>query len=67
MSLPFPNDNSIQSNFSFTTGNIYDGTITSNLLYTTSNLLQTNINTKQDILTASTSLLGNGTAITNLA
>ena len=40
---------------------------TSNLLYTTSNILQTNINTKQATLTASTSLLGNGAAITNLA
>ena len=67
MSLPFPNDNSIQSNFSFTTGNIYDGTITSNYITNISNILQTNINTKQPILTASTSLLGNGAAITNLA
>ena len=66
MSLPFPIDNSIQSNFSFTTGNIYDGTITSNYITNISNLLQTNINTKQPTLTASTSLLGNGAAITNL-
>ena len=67
MSLPFPNDNSIQSNFSFSTGNIYDGTITSNYITNISNILQTNINTKQPILTASTSLLGDGAAITNLA
>ncbi len=67
MSLPFPIDNSIQSNFSFTTGNTYDGTITSNYITNISNLLQTNINTKQPTLTASTSLLGNGAAITNLA
>ena len=67
MSLPFPIDNSIQSNFSFTTGSTYDGTITSNYITNISNILQTNINTKQDILTASTSLLGNGAAITNLA
>ena len=40
---------------------------TSNYVISTSNILQTNINTKQDILTASTSLLGNGAAITNLA
>ena len=40
---------------------------TSNYIISTSNILQTNINTKQNILTASTSLLGNGAAITNLA
>ena len=67
MSLPFPIDNSIQSNFSFTTGSTYDGTITSNYITNISNILQTNINTKQPTLTASTSLLGNGAAITNLA
>ena len=57
MSLPFPIDNSIQSNFTFTTGSTYDGTTTSNYITNISNILQTNINTKQDILTASTSLL----------
>ncbi len=39
----------------------------SNYVISTSNKLQTAINTKQDILTASTSLLGNGANITNLA
>jgi hypothetical protein len=67
MSIAIQQDNSIQSNFTFITTGTYDPLITSNLLYTTSNILQTNINTKQDILTASTSLLGNGAAITNLA
>ena len=67
MSLPFPIDNSIQSNFSFITGSSYDGNATSNYISNISNLLQTNINTKQNILNASTSLLGDGSAITNLA
>ena len=34
--LPFPIDNSIQSNFSFTTGSTYDGTTTSNYVSNTS-------------------------------
>ena len=50
MSLPFNGDNSIQSNFTFNTGNSYDGVTTSNYVITTSNNLQTNINLKQDIL-----------------
>jgi hypothetical protein len=66
MTLPFPFDNSVQSNFSFFTSNIYDGTVTSNYITNTSSILNTNINTKQNILTASTSLLGNGANITNL-
>ena len=40
---------------------------TSNYVITISNNLQTNINTKQPILTGSTSLLGDGHAITNLS
>ncbi len=67
MSVPIQQDNSIQSNFTFTPTGLYDPIITSNLLYTTSNTLQAAINTKQDISTASTNLLGNRAAITNLA
>ena len=40
--------------------------ITSNVFENKSNILNTAINTKQNILTASTSLLGDGSAITNL-
>ena len=49
MSVLIQQDNSIQSNFTFTPTGSYDPIITSNLLYTTSNTLQTAVNTKQDI------------------
>jgi hypothetical protein len=66
MTLPFPIDTSIQSNFTFFTSNTYDGTVTSNYIDNISNILNSNINLKQNILTSSTSLLGDGSAITNL-
>jgi len=66
MTLPFPIDNSFQSNFNFYTSNIYDGTTTSNYVDNVSNLLNTKINTKQDTLVAGTNLLGVGSAISAL-
>jgi hypothetical protein len=66
MTLPFPIDNSFQSNFNFFTSNIYDGDATSNYVDNISNLLQTNINTKENTLTAGTNLLGVGSAISAL-
>jgi len=66
--MSFPNDDSVQltySSFPFTP-TLLDGLITSNTLYSSSNELNTKINTKQNTLTASTTLLGNGSAITDI-
>jgi hypothetical protein len=59
MTLPFNNDNSIQSNFNFYTSNLYDG-------FATSNYVISNVNLKQNVLTAATNLLGVGSGITSL-
>jgi hypothetical protein len=75
--MSFPVENSIQlsyASFPFTVGS-YDGYATSNYANTlstnnsnytriASNILKANIDTKQDTLTAATTLLGVGTSIT---
>ena len=65
MSLNFPQDTSVQltySSFPFPTP-LLDNYTTSNYVSNISNLLINNINTKQNILTAATNLLGVGSAI----
>jgi len=68
MSLNFPQDTSVQltySSFPFPTP-LLDNYTTSNYVSNISNLLVNNINTKQNILTAATNLLGVGSAITDI-
>jgi len=68
MSLPFPQDTSVQlsySSFPFLTPAL-DNYATSNYVISNSNILNTKINTKQDTLTAATNLLGVGSAISAL-
>jgi hypothetical protein len=70
MSLNFPQDTSVQltySSFPFPTP-LLDNYTTSNYVsnLNISNLLINNINTKQNILTAATNLLGVGSAITDI-
>ena len=66
MPISFPTDNSSQVGGTFTSGSTYYATVNQQKLDTTSNTLKTYIDNKQDILTASTVLLGNGGAITNI-
>ena len=66
MSLNFPVDTSVQlsySSFPFATPNL-DNFTTSNYVSNISNILDNKINTKQNILTAATNLLGIGSSIT---
>jgi len=68
MSLPFPQDTSVQlsySSFPFLTPAL-DNYATSNYVISNSNILNTKINTKQDTLTAATNLLGVGSSISAL-
>jgi hypothetical protein len=65
-SLPVQTDNSVQlsySSFPFTITNV-DNYASSNYVSNISNILKANIDTKQNLLTAATNLLGIGTAIT---
>ena len=67
--MSFPQDTSVQltySSFPFSTPNL-DDYATSNHVSYVSNILKTNIDTKQDTLTALTNLLGNGASITNIS
>ena len=66
MPISFPNDSSTQQGGTFTSGSTYYSNVNSLTLSNTSNTLLTNINNKQDTLTASTALLGNGGSITNI-
>jgi hypothetical protein len=59
MTLPYNADSSIQSNFNFYTSNLYDG-------FATSNYVISNVNLKQNVLTAATTLLGVGSSISAL-
>ena len=66
--MSFPNDDSVQlsySSFPFTP-TLLDDFTTSNYVSNISNLLINNINTKQNILTAATNLLGIGSSITDI-
>ena len=68
MSLNFPVDTSVQlsySSFPFATPNL-DNFTTSNYVSNISNILDNKINTKQNILTAATNLLGIGSSISAL-
>jgi len=68
MSIPFPQDTSVQltySSFPFPTP-LLDNYTTSNYVSNISNLLINNINTKQATLTSATNLLGVGSAITDI-
>ena len=68
MSLNFPVDTSVQlsySSFPFATQSL-DNFTTSNYISNISNILINNINTKQNILTASTNILGIGSSISAL-
>ena len=66
-SLPYLSDTSTQLSGTYTAStNVLDNFTTSNFVIINSNNLNTKINTKQDLLTASTNLLGVGSAITNL-
>jgi hypothetical protein len=66
MPISFPNDGSTQQGGTFTSGSTFYSNVNQLTLNTTSNTLLTNINNKQDTLTASTVLLGNGGSITNI-
>ena len=66
--LPYLTDTSTQltGTYSASTAAL-DNYITSNYVSNVSNILIANINTKQPTLTPATSLLGNGSAITNIS
>ena len=66
MPIGFPNDSSPQGGGTFTSGSTYYSNVNSLTLSNTSNTLKTFIDTKQNTLTASTNLLGVGSAITAL-
>ena len=66
-SLPYLTDTSTQLSGTYTAStNVLDNFTTSNFVIINSNNLNTKINTKQDLLTASTNLLGDGSSLTNL-
>lgn len=64
MPISFPNDSSTQQGGTFTSGSTFYSNVNSLTLLNTSNTLKTFIDNKQDTLTASTSLIGNGGSIT---
>jgi hypothetical protein len=64
MPISFSNDSSTQQGGTFTSGSTFYSNVNSLTLLNTSNALKTFIDNKQDTLTASTSLIGNGGSIT---
>ena len=66
MPINFPSDSSPQGGGTFTSGSIFYSNVNQLTLNNTSNTLKTFINNKQDTLTASTVLLGDGGSITNI-
>ena len=66
MPIGFPSDGSPQGGGTFTSGSVFYATVNQLKLDTTSNTLKTFIDTKQNTLTGSTTLLGIGSSITAL-
>ena len=66
MPIGFPSDGSPQGGGTFTSGSVFYATVNQQKLDTTSNTLKTFIDTKQNTLTGSTTLLGVGSSITAL-
>ena len=66
MPISFPSDNSSQVGGSLTSGSIYYAVVNQCNLDITSNILKTYIDTKQNILTSATNLVGIGSLITQL-
>jgi len=66
MPISFTNDSSTQQGGTFTAGSIFYSNVNQLTLNNTSNTLKTFIDNKQDTLTASTVLLGNGGSLTNI-